>query len=122
MTQRDEVLDEVFRRLGDNASTKLACNLSPPLSRQAVEKWARVPRRHLYRVAEITGIPAEHLISGKMPSDEQWDEPESVAYVCPLCDYRNLLVARKPPEIAFCPYCRGPLAAQPLENNGSEHR
>lgn len=57
MKQRDEVLKEVFQRVG-NAS-KLAAILG--ISRSAISCWKRVPLRHMKAISKLTNIPCRKI-------------------------------------------------------------
>lgn len=56
MTDHARILAHLFIRV---SQSELARELG--ISRQAVHKWQRVPRKQLRRVAEISGMPAETL-------------------------------------------------------------
>ncbi|GBQ89186.1 hypothetical protein AA0535_1730 [Asaia krungthepensis NRIC 0535] len=54
---KDEVLIEMMRYRGMNARIARACGLSTA----AVSQWKRIPRKHLEKVSDLSGVPPETL-------------------------------------------------------------
>ena len=54
---RDAVLTEIMMRRGANRAISEACGLSTA----AVSQWKRVPKKHVERVASLTGFAPTEL-------------------------------------------------------------
>lgn len=53
----EDILTEIMSRRGANKAISKACGIST----SAVAQWTRVPRRHVDKVSEVTGIPKFRL-------------------------------------------------------------
>lgn len=53
----DDIITEIRARRGAVTAIAKKCGVS----KAAVSKWGRVPKRHLEAVSELTGLPVAHL-------------------------------------------------------------